>query len=212
MLHRRCVLPPDRRLARRRQHENRHGPRRVGDGPPVAWRPSARRSRGHSGAGSQFTSVRFTDRLDEIGPRPSIGTVADSYDNPLAETTNGLYQTECVYGPDAPRPCDDVDQLELATLSWVHWFNEHRLHSHCDDVPPAEFEAGATMPSRTDRTVRLTSSRSTPVKPTTRRSQPAQTIGNQTTEPPTDQGRFTVCFVPFGPGISVDPRSGFVGA
>ena len=55
----------------------------------------------HSDAGSQFTSVRFTERLEEIGARPSIGTVADSYDNALAETTNGLYKTECVYGPDA---------------------------------------------------------------------------------------------------------------
>jgi len=95
----------------------------------------------HADAGSQFTSVRFTERLDEIGARPSIGTVADSFDNALAETTNGLYKTECVCGPDAPRPWDDVDQLELATLSWVHWFNEDRLHGHCDDVPPAEFEA-----------------------------------------------------------------------
>ena len=110
----------------------------------------ARRSRGnhrlvglvaHSDAGSQFTSVRFTERLDEIGARPSIGTIADSFDNALAETTNGLYKAECVFGPDAPRPWDDVDELELATLSWVHWFNEDRLHSHCDDVPPAEFEA-----------------------------------------------------------------------
>ena len=95
----------------------------------------------HSDAGSQFTSVRFTERLAEIGARPSIGTVADSFDNALAETTNGLYKTECVYGPDAPRPWEDVDELELATLSWVHWFNEERLHGHCDDVPPAEFEA-----------------------------------------------------------------------
>jgi putative transposase len=95
----------------------------------------------HADAGSQFTSVRFTERLDEIGARPSIGTVADSYDNALAETTNGLYKAECVRGPDAPAVWDDVDQLELETLSWVHWFNEHRLHGHCDDVPPAEFEA-----------------------------------------------------------------------
>ena len=110
----------------------------------------ARRSRGnrrliglvaHSDAGSQFTSVRFTERLDEIGARPSIGTIADSFDNALAETTNGLYKAECVFGPDAPRPWDDVDELELATLSWVHWFNEDRLHGHCGDVPPAEFEA-----------------------------------------------------------------------
>ncbi len=48
---------------------------------------------------------------------------------------------ECVYGPDAPRPWDDVDQLELATLGWVHWFNEQRLHSHCGHRPPAEHEA-----------------------------------------------------------------------
>jgi putative transposase len=109
----------------------------------------ARRSRGgrrlvglvaHSDAGSQFTSVRFTERLDEIGARPSIGTVADSFDNALAETTNGLYKTECVYGPDSTG-WDDVDELELATLSWVHWFNEHRLHGHCGDIPPTEFEA-----------------------------------------------------------------------
>jgi putative transposase len=110
----------------------------------------ARRSRGnrrliglvtHSDAGSQFTSVRFTERLDEIGARPSIGTIADSFDNALAETTNGLYKAECVFGPDAPRPWNDVDELELATLSWEHWSNEDRLHGHCDDVPPAEFEA-----------------------------------------------------------------------
>jgi putative transposase len=109
----------------------------------------ARRSRGagrltglvtHSDAGSQFTSVRFTERLEEIGAQPSIGTVADSYDNALAETINGLYKAECVFGPDA-HGFDDVSHLELATLGWVHWFNEERLHSHCGDVPPAEFEA-----------------------------------------------------------------------
>jgi len=120
----------------------------------------ARRSRGgkrliglvtHSDAGSQFTSVRFTERLEEIGARPSIGTVADSYDNALAETVNGLYKTECVYGPDATG-WDDVDEVELATLSWVHWFNHDRLHSHCDDVPPAEFEAAFYAAQQTDLT------------------------------------------------------------
>jgi putative transposase len=119
----------------------------------------ARRSRGghrliglvaHSDAGSQFTSVRFTERLDEIGARPSIGTIADSYDNALAETTNGLYKAECVFGPDAPRPWDDVDELELATLSWVHWFNEDRLHGHCGDIPPAEFETAFYAAQQTD--------------------------------------------------------------
>ena len=121
----------------------------------------ARRSRGsrrlvglvaHSDAGSQFTSVRFTERLDEIGARPSIGTVADSYDNALAETTNGLYKAECVRGPDAPAVWDDVDQLELETLAWVHWFNEQRLHGHCHDVPPAEFEAAFYAAQQTDPT------------------------------------------------------------
>jgi putative transposase len=120
----------------------------------------ARRSRGsrrlvglvtHADAGSQFTSVRFTERLEEIGARPSIGTVADSYDNALAETTNGLYKTECVYGPDTTG-WDDVDELELATLSWVHWFNHDRLHSHCADVPPAEFEAAHYAAQQTDPT------------------------------------------------------------
>ena len=121
----------------------------------------ARRSRGsrrlvglvaHSDAGSQFTSVRFCERLDEIGARPSIGTVADSYDNALAETTNGLYKAECVRGPDAPAVWDDVDQLELETLAWVHWFNEQRLHGHCHDVPPAEFEAAFYAAQQTDPT------------------------------------------------------------
>ena len=105
----------------------------------------------HSDAGSQFTSVRFTERLDEIGARPSIGTVADSYDNALSETVNGLYKAECVYGPDATG-WDDVDQLELETLSWVHWYNHDRLHGHCHDAPPAEFEAAfyaAQQPSPT---------------------------------------------------------------
>ena len=118
----------------------------------------ARRSRGshrlvglvaHSDAGSQFTSLRFTERLEEIGARPSIGTVADSFDNALAETTNGLYKTECVYGPDTTG-WDDVNELELATLSWVHWFNHDRLHSHCDDIPPAEFEAAFYAAPTTD--------------------------------------------------------------
>ena len=70
--------------------------------------------------------------------------------NALAETTNGLYKAECVRGPDAPAVWDDVDQLELETLAWVHWFNEQRLHGHCDDVPPAEFEAAFYAAQQTD--------------------------------------------------------------
>jgi putative transposase len=106
----------------------------------------------HSDAGSQFTSVRFTERLEEIGARPSIGTVADSFDNALAETTNGLYKAECVYGPDA-NGWDDAEHLELATLSWVHWFNEQRLHGYCNDVSPAEFEAAFYAAPQTDQSL-----------------------------------------------------------
>jgi len=92
----------------------------------------------HSDAGSQFTSIRYTERLDEIGTRPSIGTVADSYDNALAETVNGLYKTELIH---RHAPWRTVEDVELATLGWVHWFNTSRLHSSLGDIPPAEFEA-----------------------------------------------------------------------
>ncbi len=98
----------------------------------------ARRSRGtnleglvaHSDAGSQYTSLRWTERLDEIGAKPSIGSVADSYDNALAEAVNGLYKTELIRGPDEP-VWRTVDDVELATLGWVHWWNNERLHSYC---------------------------------------------------------------------------------
>ncbi len=94
----------------------------------------------HSDAGSQFTSVRYGERLTDIGAVPSIGTVGDSFDNALAETVNGAYKTECVRGPDQG-PWRGVDDLELATLSWVHWWNTERLHGYLRDVPPIEFEA-----------------------------------------------------------------------
>ena len=93
----------------------------------------------HSDAGSQFTSVRYGERLAELGAVPSIGSVGDSFDNALAESVNSLYKTELIYGPDQG-PWKSVEDVELATLSWVHWHNTTRLHSHCDDVPPAEFE------------------------------------------------------------------------
>ena len=96
----------------------------------------------HSDAGSQFTSVRWGERLAELGAVPSIGSVGDSYDNALAEAVNGLYKIELIRGPaQQGRPWKTVDDVELATLGWVHWHNHQRLHGHCDDVPPAEFEA-----------------------------------------------------------------------
>ena len=94
----------------------------------------------HSDAGSQFTSIRFGERLAEIGAVPSIGTVGDSYDNALAEAVNALYKTELIRGP-AQGPWKTVEDVELATLGWVHWHNNDRLHGYLNDVPPSEFEA-----------------------------------------------------------------------
>ncbi|MBM7470644.1 transposase InsO family protein [Subtercola frigoramans] len=94
----------------------------------------------HSDAGSQFTSIRYGERLAEIGATPSIGTVGDSYDNALAETVNGYYKAELVRGPTRSQPWKTVEDLELATLGWVHWHNNQRLHGYLGDIPPAEYE------------------------------------------------------------------------
>jgi putative transposase len=104
----------------------------------------------HSDAGSQFTSVRYGERLAELGAVPSIGSVGDSFDNALAESVNGLYKTELIRGPDQG-PWRNVDDVELATLGWVHWYNTDRLHSYLNDVPPVECEEAhyaQTAPSR----------------------------------------------------------------
>lgn len=91
----------------------------------------------HSDAGSQYTSIRYSDRLIEAGAQASIGTVGDSYDNALAESVNGLYKAELVYWQGPWRGADD---LELATLTWVDWFNNTRLHSSLDYHTPTEVE------------------------------------------------------------------------
>jgi len=95
----------------------------------------------HSDAGSQFTSVRYGERLAEIGAVPSIGTVADSYDNALAETINGYYKAELIRGPARQAPWKTVEDVELGTLGWVYWHNTSRLHGYLGDLPPVEFEA-----------------------------------------------------------------------
>ena len=105
----------------------------------------------HSDAGSQFTSIRYGERLAEIGAVPSIGTVGDSFDNALAEAVNGYYKSELIYGPARPGPWRTVDDVELATLGWVHWHNTSRLHGYLDDIPPAEFEATFYATKRTDQ-------------------------------------------------------------
>lgn len=98
----------------------------------------------HSDAGSQYTSIAYTDRLEEIGAAPSIGTVGDSYDNALAETTIGLFKTELHRNPAALAanggPWRGLDDLEIATCGWVSWFNQERIHGELDDLTPAEVE------------------------------------------------------------------------
>jgi len=94
----------------------------------------------HSDAGAQFTSIRYSERLAEIGATPSIGTVGDSYDNALAETVNGYYKAELIRGPARSGPWKSVEDVELATLGWVHWHNTERLYGYLGDVPPVEFE------------------------------------------------------------------------
>jgi putative transposase len=94
----------------------------------------------HTDAGSQFTSVRYGEHLADLGALPSIGSVGDAYDNALAESVNSLYKTELIRGP-RQGPWRTVEDVELATLTWVHWYNTERLHEYLDYVPPAEFEA-----------------------------------------------------------------------
>jgi putative transposase len=105
----------------------------------------------HSAAGSQFTSLRYGERLAEIGSTPSIGTVGDSFDNALAETVNGDYKAELIYGPARTGPWKTVEDVELATLSWVHWHNTTRIRGYLGDVPPTEFEATFYATKRTDQ-------------------------------------------------------------
>jgi putative transposase len=99
----------------------------------------------HSDAGSQYTSIAYTDRLDEIGAAPSIGTVADSFDNAMAEAVNALYKTELHRNPAALAanggPWRGLDDLEVATCGWVSWFNTDRFHGELNDLTPAEVEA-----------------------------------------------------------------------
>ena len=92
----------------------------------------------HSDRGVQYLSIRYTERLAEAGAANSVGSKGDSYDNALAESTNGLYKTEVIRQKG---PMRTALQVELETASWVGWYNQTRLHSYCGDVPPAEFEA-----------------------------------------------------------------------
>ncbi|OOX05816.1 transposase, partial [Xanthomonas citri pv. glycines] len=92
----------------------------------------------HSDRGSQYVSIRYSERLAEAGIEPSVGSKGDSYDNALAETINGLYKTELIH---RRAPWKSKEAVELATLEWVSWFNHHRLMESLGYIPPAEAEA-----------------------------------------------------------------------
>jgi transposase InsO family protein len=91
----------------------------------------------HSDRGSQYVSIRYSERLAEAGIEPSVGSRGDSYDNALAETINGLYKAELIH---RRAPWKTKEAVELATLEWVSWFNHHRLLEPIGHVPPVEFE------------------------------------------------------------------------
>ncbi|WP_431017829.1 IS3 family transposase [Burkholderia gladioli] len=91
----------------------------------------------HSVRGSQYVSIRYTERLAEAGIEPSVGSRGDSYDNALAETINGLYKTELIH---RRAPWKTRESVELATLEWVAWYNHHRLMKPLGYIPPAEAE------------------------------------------------------------------------
>ena len=91
----------------------------------------------HSDRGSQYLSIRYTDRLVESGIEPSVGSVGDSYDNALAESVIGLYKTELIRRRG---PWRHLEAVEYATLEWVDWFNKRRLRSSIGDVPPVGYE------------------------------------------------------------------------
>jgi putative transposase len=91
----------------------------------------------HSDRGSQYVSIKYTERLAEAGVEPSVGSVGDSYDNALAETINGLYKAEVIHRCG---PWRSFEAVEFATLEWVDWFNNRRLLEPIGNIPPAEAE------------------------------------------------------------------------
>ena len=91
----------------------------------------------HSDRGSQYLSIKYTERLAEAGIEPSVGSVGDSYDNALAETINGLYKAEVIHRRG---PWRSFEAVEFATLEWVDWFNHRRLLEPIGNIPPAEAE------------------------------------------------------------------------
>lgn len=92
----------------------------------------------HSDRGSQYVSIRYTERLAEAGIEPSVGSVGARYDNALAESINGLYKAEVIHRSG---PWRNIESVEFATLEWVDWFNHRRILEFIGNIPPADAEA-----------------------------------------------------------------------
>ncbi len=101
----------------------------------------------HSDRGSQYLSIKYTERLADAGIEPSVGSVGDSYDNALAETINGLFKAEVIHRRG---PWRSFEAVEYATLEWVDWFNNRRLLEPIGNIPPAEAEANFYAALETD--------------------------------------------------------------
>ena len=91
----------------------------------------------HSDRGVQYTAIRYTERLEEAKAVRSVGSKGDSYDNAAAESLNSLYKRELI---DFEKGWEGVDDVMIATMDWVSWYNEERIHSYCGDMPPKKFE------------------------------------------------------------------------
>jgi putative transposase len=106
----------------------------------------------HSDAGTQYTSIRYTERLGEAGAKPSIGSVGDSYDNAMAETIIGLFKTELIRRRG---PWKGLDDVEIACLEWIDWFNNRRLLQAIGHIPPAEKETNHYLTAEPSATLEM---------------------------------------------------------
>ena len=134
--HRDLRCQPSRgRLGDGRPHAKRAGRRRHAHGRRV--QTAATGADLYADRGSQYTAIKYGERLAEAGIAASVGSVGDSYDNALAETINGLYKAEVIHR----QSWKSREAVELATLTWVDWYNNRRLLSSIGNIPPAEAEA-----------------------------------------------------------------------